>query len=52
MSEQNEINMPRFYDEVFNNGNMGLVDDLVAPDFVEHEEFPGLGGGAMDSSSS
>ena len=35
----------RFYDEVFNAGNTGLVDDLVAPDFVYHEEFPGLSGG-------
>ena len=32
----------RFYDEVFNEGNLDLLDELVADDFVEHEEFPGL----------
>ena len=45
MSEQNKANMRRFYDEVFNAGNTSVVDELVAPDFVEHEEFPGLSGG-------
>ena len=27
---------------MFNAGNVGLIDELCAPDFVEHEEFPGL----------
>ena len=31
----------RFYSEV-SEGNLGVVDELVADDFVEHEEFPGL----------
>jgi steroid delta-isomerase-like uncharacterized protein len=30
----------QFVDEVFNRGNMSVVDDLFAPDFVEHEELP------------
>ena len=42
MSEQNKIAIRRFYDEVFNAGTVGLVDELCAPDFVDHEEFPGL----------
>jgi steroid delta-isomerase-like uncharacterized protein len=27
-------------EEVFNQGNTSLVDELFAPDFVEHEELP------------
>jgi steroid delta-isomerase-like uncharacterized protein len=30
----------QFVDEVFNRGNMSVVDYLFAPDFVEHEELP------------
>jgi len=26
--------------EVFSRGNISLVDELLAPDFVEHEELP------------
>lgn len=32
----------RFYDEVVNGGNLDLIDELVAEDFVDHEEFPGM----------
>lgn len=32
----------RFYDEVVNLGNLALIEDFVAADFVEHESFPGL----------
>ncbi len=28
--------------EVFNQGNFGLIDELIAPDFVEHYEQPGV----------
>jgi len=31
----------RFYDEI-NAGNHGVIDELIADDMVEHEEFPGL----------
>jgi predicted ester cyclase len=27
-------------EEVFNRGNISLIDELFAPDFVEHEELP------------
>jgi steroid delta-isomerase-like uncharacterized protein len=27
-------------DEIFNRGNMGLADELLAPHFVEREELP------------
>ena len=41
-SQKNKAAMRRFYRGVFNVGNVALVDELCAPDFVEHEEFPGL----------
>ena len=28
--------------EVFNQGNFGLIDELIAPDFVEHSVQPGV----------
>ena len=30
------------YDEVFSQGKVDLIDELMDDDFVEHEEFPGL----------
>ncbi len=32
----------RFYDEVINGGRLETVDELLTPDFVERQEFPGL----------
>ena len=32
----------RFYDEVFVQGKLDLIDEFVHDDFVEHEELPGL----------
>jgi steroid delta-isomerase-like uncharacterized protein len=37
----NKDTMARFYDEV-NAGNTGIVDEVLADDFVEHDEFPGI----------
>jgi len=42
ISDGNKHLMQRFYDEVFNEGNLHVIDELLAEDFVEHEEFPGL----------
>ena len=39
-AEQNKAVFRRFVEEVFNRGNISLVDELCAPDFVEHEELP------------
>lgn len=39
-AEQNKALFRRFMDEVFNRGNIGLVDELVVVDFAEHEELP------------
>jgi steroid delta-isomerase-like uncharacterized protein len=40
--EKNAAAMKRFYDEVVNKGNLKLIDDLVAAEFVDHEEFSGM----------
>jgi steroid delta-isomerase-like uncharacterized protein len=39
-TEQNKALVRRLMEDVFNRGNIGLVDELFAPDFVEHEELP------------
>lgn len=36
----------RLYDEVLNRGNLAVVDELVAPDLVDHEAGPGAPPGA------
>ena len=40
--EDNKALTRRFYDEVINQGNLDLIDELVAEDFVENEVYPGL----------
>ena len=42
MSATNEAVARRFYDEVLNKGKVNLIDELATPDFVEHEEIPGI----------
>jgi steroid delta-isomerase-like uncharacterized protein len=32
----------RFYEEVFNKGDLQVLDELVDDSLVEHEEFPGI----------
>ena len=41
MAEGAKALLSRFYAEV-NAGNLGVIDELIAEDFVEHEEFPGI----------
>jgi len=44
--EQNKTSFRQFVEEVFNKGNVSMVDSLVLPDFIEHEELPpGIPGG-------
>jgi steroid delta-isomerase-like uncharacterized protein len=40
MSEENKALARRLLEEVVSQGNMSLIDELVAPDFIEHEEMP------------
>ena len=39
-AEQNKALARRLVEEVFNQGNMSGIDELFAPDFVEHEKLP------------
>jgi len=34
-------------DEVFNKGNMNAIDELLSPNIVEHNPFPGQGPGVQ-----
>ncbi len=45
MSEENKAILRRVTDEVFNQGDLDLVDELFAPDYVLHD--PGLPGGEL-----
>ena len=38
--EQNKALVRQFVDEIFNRGNVGIADELMSSDFVEHEELP------------
>lgn len=40
--EQNIANFKRLYAEVFNQGNLDVADELIAPDVVEHQPQPGV----------
>lgn len=44
--ESNKASLVRFYDEVINQGNVNVVDELMAPDFIHHGEtlFPRIEG--------
>jgi len=39
-AEQNKAVFRRFVEEVFNQGNIGLVDEIFTPNFAEREELP------------
>ena len=40
---QQDVGAP-FHNKVINGGNLDLIDELVAEDFVEHQTLPGLKG--------
>ena len=39
-TEQNKALAHQLVEELLNRGNMSVIDELFAPDFVEHEELP------------
>ena len=39
-TEQNKALARQLVEEVLNKGNMARADEILAPDFVEHEELP------------
>ena len=40
-AEANKILVKRYYEEVFNRGNVSLLDQLAVADYDEHSPFPG-----------
>jgi steroid delta-isomerase-like uncharacterized protein len=44
----NKALVRRLFDEVWNTGNVALVDDLLAPDFVDHAAQMGRGDPTRD----
>lgn len=46
LCEQNKLLVRRFYDEI-DKGNIEILDELVAEDYIDHNPppFPGLGSG-------
>jgi predicted SnoaL-like aldol condensation-catalyzing enzyme len=39
-TEQNKALVRQLVEEVLNRGNMSRADEIIAPNFVEHEELP------------
>jgi steroid delta-isomerase-like uncharacterized protein len=46
-TESNQAVCRRYYEEVLNHGNVGLLETIVQPDHVEHDPLPGQGGGGL-----
>ena len=40
-TEENKAQFRRAYEEVLNRGDLSVVDELIAPDFLNHEAPPG-----------
>lgn len=43
--ESNKRTIRRYYEEVLNQGKLGILEELVVPDHVEHDPLPGQGTG-------
>lgn len=48
MSEANKAVLRRIYEEVFSQGHLGVVDEVVAADAVDHSPPPGSTGNARE----
>ena len=48
-SEENKTQYRRTIEEVFNQGDLAIVDELVAPDFLNHDGPPGMNNRGPDS---
>lgn len=38
---ENKAQFRQIYEEMFNKGNLAIADELIAPDFLNHEAPPG-----------
>jgi steroid delta-isomerase-like uncharacterized protein len=45
-TEQNKANVRRFFEEVWNKGNLDVIDELVAANHVDHDAPPGIAPGS------
>ncbi len=45
MSDQEKQQLRRIPLEVFNEGRIEVVDEVLPPDFVDHQQIPGLASG-------
>lgn len=51
-TEENKLLVRRQFDEIWNGANWATVDELYAPDYVNHDPYnPDQGTGQRDSSS-
>ena len=41
LSEQKQLVARRIGEEIFNQGNLSVADELIAPNAVDHNEPPG-----------
>lgn len=48
MSEENRALVRRFIDEVFNQGNLAVAEEILAPDYVHHDPATGERGSGID----
>jgi serine phosphatase RsbU (regulator of sigma subunit) len=48
VEEDNKALVRRFTEEFINQGNLEVADELLAPDFVDHDVIPGKVGGIED----
>ena len=48
-TETNKTQYRRTLEEVFNQGDLAIVDELVAPDFLNHDVPPGMNSRGPDS---
>jgi steroid delta-isomerase-like uncharacterized protein len=44
-TEQNKATIRRYYEEVFNQGDIGLLEELAVAPYVEHNPLPGQASG-------
>jgi predicted ester cyclase len=42
---ENLTQLRRVVEEAFGKGDVGVLDETMTPDFIEHEEMPGMGSG-------
>jgi steroid delta-isomerase-like uncharacterized protein len=47
-NESSKAVVRRYYEEVLNRGDLGLLETLVRADHVEHDPLPGQGGGGRE----